>query len=146
VLLFWDTVYIDHHWQVHTEFHSKNLFLVSPSGDLLQSTVRGWFVRSFVSVLRHARNTFSIGSRAAIFRRRLLSVDVYVYVLVCVCVRVSVCVSVCPQLCCYIYRKVSNLGGSCTIGTYGKVPMARRLVSSSMTSRDSDVILVTSQS
>jgi len=41
--------------------------------------------------------------------------------------------------------KLSHLGVHAQYGPYRKVPMARRLVTSSMTSRDHDVILATSQ-
>ena len=79
--------------------------------------------------------TSYFGSRAASFKRPLLSVDV------------SVCPSVCRQLWCQMSRELSDLESSCPIGTLQESALfvARRLVTSSMTSRDYDVILVTSE-
>jgi len=57
-------------------------------------------------------------------------------------VHLSVCLSVCGQLWCWISRKLSHLG----FLSNTKVSTARRLVTPSMSSRDSDVKLVTSQS
>jgi len=56
----------------------------------------------------------------------------------------SSCLSVCRQLWCWISRKLKDLCGSCPMGPYRKVPTARGLVTSSMTSRDYDIINVTS--
>jgi len=66
----------------------------------------------------------------AIFKRPLLSVNVSV--------RLSVCASATLML---NISEIKRFSGSCPIGTYGKVPTARWLVTSSMMSRDYDVTL-----
>ena len=52
----------------------------------------------------------------------------------------SACLSVCRRLWRYISRKLSHLGVRVQLGPYTKMPTARRLVASSMTSLDYNVI------
>jgi len=65
----------------------------------------------------------------------------------CHCQSTCLCVSVCVCLCVLVLNisTTKRLMGSCPLGPYRKVPMARRLVTSSISSRDYDVILATSQ-
>jgi len=72
-----------------------------------------------------------VGADAS-FKRPLLSVNVSV--------RLSVCASATLMLNISVIKRFS---GSCPIGTYGKVPTERWLMTSSMMSRDYDVTLVT---
>jgi len=79
------------------------------------------------------RATYVLVRAAASFKRPLLSVDVSVYV--CLCVGNFAA----------IILETKRFMGSCPVGTCRIVPTARRLVTSSMTSLNYDVIIVTSQ-